>query len=67
VHVLLRGIDGTAARISRLALVPFVVFYSAWEMLRGTGNGILIDQVSGLPERSGRRAQPWSRISARTA
>jgi hypothetical protein len=50
VVVLLRGVDGTAARISRLALVPFVVFYSAWEVLQGISNGILADQVSGLPE-----------------
>jgi hypothetical protein len=50
VHVLLRGVDGTAARISRFALVPFVVFYSAWEVLQGIANGILADQVNGLPE-----------------
>jgi hypothetical protein len=50
VYLLLRGVDGTAARVSRVALVPFVVFYSAWETLQGTANGILVDQVNGLPE-----------------
>jgi hypothetical protein len=34
-YLLLRGVEGTAARISRIALVPFVVFYSAWEALQG--------------------------------
>jgi hypothetical protein len=46
----LRGVEGTAARISRIALVPFVVFYSAWEALQGIGVGILVDQVNGLPQ-----------------
>lgn len=50
VYVLLRGVEGTAARVSRIALVPFVVFYSAWETLQGTANGVLVDQVNGLPE-----------------
>ena len=49
-YLLLRGVEGTAARVSRIALVPFVVFYSAWETLQGTANGILVDQVNGLPE-----------------
>jgi hypothetical protein len=35
IYLLLRGIEGTAARVSRTALVPFVVFFSAWETLQG--------------------------------
>src|SRR5215218_2917698 len=50
VYLLLRGVKGTAARISRIALVPFVVFYSAWEALQGIGVGILVDEVNGLPQ-----------------
>jgi hypothetical protein len=50
VLVLLRGVDGTAAWISRIALVPFVIFYSAWEVLQGIAVGILVDEVNGLPE-----------------
>jgi hypothetical protein len=50
VYLLLRGIEGTAAMVSRIALVPFVVFYSAWEALYGIGDGILADEVNGLPE-----------------
>jgi hypothetical protein len=48
VYLLLRGIESTAARVSRIALIIFVVFYVAWESLQGIANGILVDQVSGL-------------------
>jgi hypothetical protein len=50
IYLLLRGIEGTAARVSRIALVPFVVFYSAWEVLQGIANSILVDEVKDLPE-----------------
>ncbi len=46
--LLLKGIESTAARVSRLALIVFVVFYLAWEVLQGIANGILVDQVSAL-------------------
>jgi hypothetical protein len=49
IWLLLRGIDGTAATVSRIALVPFVIFYSAWETLQGIGVGILASEVNGLP------------------
>jgi hypothetical protein len=50
VYLLLRGVEGTAARLSRIALVPFVVFYSAWETLQGVANSILAHEVNGLPQ-----------------
>jgi hypothetical protein len=50
VYLLLRGVEGIAARVSRIALVPFVVFYSAWEALQGIGVGILVDEVNALPQ-----------------
>jgi hypothetical protein len=50
VYLLVRGVEGTAARVSRIALVPFVVFYSAFETLQGTANGILVHNVDGLPQ-----------------
>jgi hypothetical protein len=50
IYLLLRGVEGTAARISRIALVPFVVFFSAWETLQGTANGILVNELNRLPE-----------------
>ena len=37
VYLLLRDIEGSAARVSRIALVPFVVFYGAYEVLLGIG------------------------------
>jgi hypothetical protein len=50
VYVLLRGVEGTAAQVSRIALAPYVVFYGAWEAMYGIGLGILADAVNGLPE-----------------
>jgi hypothetical protein len=50
VYLLLRGVEGTAAKISRIALVPFAIFYSAWEALQGIGVGILVDEVNALPQ-----------------
>ena len=49
IWLLLRGVDGTAATVSRIALAPFVIFYSAWETLQGIGVGILASEVNGLP------------------
>ena len=50
VYVLLRGVEGTAALVSRVALAIFVVFYGAWEAMYGIGLGVLGDAVNGLPE-----------------
>jgi hypothetical protein len=49
VYRLLRGIDGAAARISRIALASFVLFYAAWETLVGIGLGLFVNEVNGLP------------------
>ena len=46
--LLLRGVEGTAANVSRIALVPFVVFYGAYEVLLGVGTGILVHDVNGF-------------------
>ena len=50
VYLLLRGVEGVAVLVSRLALAVFALFYTAWEVLIGLGTGILVDQVNGLPE-----------------
>jgi hypothetical protein len=50
IYVLLRGVDGTAAWVSRIALVPFVVFYGAWEVLQGIGVGILVNELNGFQQ-----------------
>ena len=48
VYLLVRGIEGTAARVCRIALLLFVVFYGAWEALVGIGTGILVNDINGL-------------------
>ena len=48
VYQLVRGIESTAARVCRIALVFFVIFYGAWEALVGIGTGILVDDINGL-------------------
>jgi hypothetical protein len=48
-YLLLRGVEGTAARVSRIALLPFAVFYATWEALQGIAIGVLIDRVNDLP------------------
>ena len=67
VYLLVDGVEGTAATVSRIALVPFVVFYSAWEALQGIGVGILVDEVNGLPKRNATPAQTWFRGSRNRA
>jgi hypothetical protein len=48
-YLLLRGVEGVAALVSRIALAVFALLYTAWEVLIGLGTGILVDQVNGLP------------------
>ena len=47
--LLLRGLDGRAATVSRVALVFFLVFYTAYEVTVGVGTGVLVDYANGLP------------------
>jgi hypothetical protein len=46
---LLRGLRSPAASVSRVALVFFLVFYTAFEMTVGVGRGVLVDYANGLP------------------
>ena len=46
---LLTGIQSRAATVSRVALVPFLAFYTAWETTIGIGNGVLVDYANDLP------------------
>lgn len=46
--LLLRGVESTAAMLSRIGLAVFAVFYAAWELLLGAGTGILTEQVNDL-------------------
>ena len=47
--LLLTGIQSRAATVSRVALVPFLAFYTAWETTIGIGNGVLVDYANDLP------------------
>ena len=49
IYLLVRGVAGTAARVSRIALLPFVVFFSAWETLQGIATGILGHELNERP------------------
>jgi hypothetical protein len=48
-YLLVDGLPGRAATISRRALPVFVVFFIAWEATLGIGTGILADLANGLP------------------
>lgn len=49
VFVLLRGLEGGAALVSRVALVFFLVFYTAYESNVGICTAVLVDYANGLP------------------
>jgi hypothetical protein len=49
VYLLLRGVEGTAAQVSRVALGSFVLFYVTFEVLIGIGVGLFTDEVNRLP------------------
>jgi hypothetical protein len=49
VWVLLRGIDGTAVLVSRVALVIFAVVYGAYEVAVGIGSGVFVDAINAQP------------------
>ena len=48
-YLLLGGLKSRAATVSRVALVFFLVFYTAYEVTVGVGTGILVDYANGLP------------------
>jgi hypothetical protein len=52
--LLLRGVEGTAAWVGRVAAVVFAVVYLVFEAVVGIGTGLLVDNIDGLP--AGERA-----------
>jgi hypothetical protein len=48
IYMLLRGIESTAAQVARIALIPFVVLYVAWEAMQGIANAVLTSEVNSL-------------------
>ena len=49
VFLLLHGLQSRAATVSRVALVFFLVFYTAYEVTVGLGTGILTEYANDLP------------------
>jgi uncharacterized membrane protein len=49
VYLLVRNLEGTAATVARIALVPFVLFYAAWEAVIGLATGALVQQANDGP------------------
>jgi hypothetical protein len=48
-YLLLKDLRSRAAIVSRVALVFFLVFYTAYEVTVGIGTAILVDYANGLP------------------
>jgi hypothetical protein len=48
-YMLVRDLSGKAATISRLAIGPFVLFYSAWETVIGLATGVLVQHANDSP------------------
>jgi hypothetical protein len=48
-YVLIRGLTGTAATVSRVSLVFFLCFYTAYEVTVGLGSGILVKYADDRP------------------
>jgi hypothetical protein len=42
-------LTSTAARVSRVALLPYLVFYSAFDAVVGLSNGLVVQHGSELP------------------
>ena len=49
IYMLVRDLPGKAATISRLAIAPFVLFYSAWETVIGLATGALVQHANDAP------------------
>jgi hypothetical protein len=47
--LLLRGVGGTAAMVSRVALAVFAVVYLVYEAVIGIGTGLLVDNLDAFP------------------
>ena len=50
-YLLVRDLPGRAARISRIAIGPFVLFYAAWESVIGLAIGALVQHANDAPVR----------------
>lgn len=58
-YLLLRGVPGRAAQISRLAIVPFVAFYAAADAIAGLATGILVKEANDGADTAGAAQALW--------
>jgi hypothetical protein len=49
VYLLVDGLEGRLATVCRVALLPFVLFYGAWESYTGIGTGELVRHAHDVP------------------
>jgi hypothetical protein len=47
--LLLRDVEGVAARVARIAVVVFAVIYLVFEAVVGIGTGLLVDNIDAVP------------------
>jgi hypothetical protein len=67
VWLLVDGLPGRAAGLSRAALAPFLAFYGAFDAVVGISTGLLVRQAADLPQAgmvadalwAGRFGNPW--------
>ena len=50
-YLLVRDLPGRAAKVSRIAIGPFVLFYAAWESVIGLAIGALVQHGNDAPVR----------------
>jgi len=48
-YVLLRGLTSAAATVSRVSLIFFLCFYTAYEVTVGLGSGVLVEYANDRP------------------
>ncbi len=48
-YILVRDLPGTAARVSRVAIGPFILFYAAGETVLGIATGVVVDYGTDAP------------------
>jgi hypothetical protein len=48
-YLLVRDLPGTAARVARLSIGPFILFYAAGEAVLGIATGVVVKHGDGAP------------------
>ncbi len=57
VWLLVKDLPGRAARIARIAIIPFAIVYSAFDAIAGVAIGIIIREANGLSAAEGAAVQ----------